>query len=519
MQENLTKKLKLIYLPILFTAGGYCVLYVFLNWLLFIKLHLFSEYEFVIDVIFSTVISWIPIIFYLKRRIKLLDIKKDESVDKVFNLMILIWLPVMFITVVSQNYLVRTTGKLTQLENINQITFQPSTLYYSLKTYYIDKSNIGIKTTFEETGKLSQFLDMKIYVTMPILESPKDSINSNCLAWLGTVYKEQISNKLDQNEKEQKYQNFYCQSLRKFSNTDFNNFVYLRGIGNSKDEDCFNQAVMESSKHNGNFNRVFLSVNEPFADRTGNTLIWLMIGFVLSALLWLFLTLRFKFDDEELKRFEEGKPKKETDMEDFWDFCKPKEGFFITPILIYINITVFIVMVFAGLGFISFNGIGLVKWGANFRPLTTDGQWWRLLTNIFLHGGLMHLFANMVGFIFVGIFLEPLLGKVRFLIIYLVIGIIASCGSIWWYESTVSVGASGAIFGLYGVFLSLLLTKVFTPDFSKMFLISTIFFIGFNLLMGLAGGIDNAAHISGLLSGFIVGLIIYPSLKKKDIYE
>ena len=222
---------------------------------------------------------------------------------------------------------------------------------------------------------------------------------------------------------------------------------------------------------------------------------------------------------QRAKLFEKGKPQKDTDLKEFWNSYKPQEGFFITPILIYINIAVFIVMVFVGMGFFSFNGEELVKWGANFRPLTTDGQWWRLLTNTFLHGGLMHLFANMVGFIFVGLFLEPLLGKGRFLIIYLVTGILASCGSIWWYEATVSVGASGAIFGLYGVFLSLLLTKVFPPDFSKVFLISILFFIGFNLLMGLTGGIDNAAHISGLLSGFIIGLIVYPSLKKQDIYE
>jgi rhomboid protease GluP len=125
----------------------------------------------------------------------------------------------------------------------------------------------------------------------------------------------------------------------------------------------------------------------------------------------------------------------------------------------------------------------------------------------------------MYGLLFVGIFLEPLLGKKKFIMVYLFTGIFASLTSIWWYEATVSVGASGAIFGLYGLFLALLLTKVFPSDFGKAFLTSTLVFIGFNLLMGFTGGIDNAAHIGGLLSGFTIGLFLSPKLKAKSTTE
>jgi rhomboid protease GluP len=101
-------------------------------------------------------------------------------------------------------------------------------------------------------------------------------------------------------------------------------------------------------------------------------------------------------------------------------------------------------MTFGGLGFISFKSQDLLNWGANYRPYITDGQWWRLLTSVFLHGGIMHLVANMYGLLFIGIFLEPLLGKTRYAIFYLLTGILASCASIWWHDATVSVGASGA---------------------------------------------------------------------------
>jgi membrane associated rhomboid family serine protease len=225
------------------------------------------------------------------------------------------------------------------------------------------------------------------------------------------------------------------------------------------------------------------------------------------------------FDETALAKFESGTVERPGNAKEELRFYLPREGFFITPIIIYLNILVFILMVFSGLGFISFNAGDLIPWGANYRPLTTNGEWWRLVTSTFLHGGIMHLLANMYGLLFVGIFLEPRLGKTKYAIIYLVTGILASITSLWWHKATVSVGASGAIFGLYGVFLALLATRIFPKAFSKAMLVSTLIFIGYNLLMGFAGGIDNAAHMGGLISGFIIGLGLAPQLKRDAPYN
>jgi membrane associated rhomboid family serine protease len=193
----------------------------------------------------------------------------------------------------------------------------------------------------------------------------------------------------------------------------------------------------------------------------------------------------------------------------------PMVGYYATPIIIDVNVLVFLTMVFAGLGIVSFKASELLHLGANFGPFVEQGQWWRLLTNTFLHGGLFHIVANMFGLIFVGLFLEPAIGTRRFAIIYLSTGILASIASIWWHAATVSVGASGAIFGMYGVFLALLLKKVFPSALNKAFLTSTLVFVGFNLVMGLAGGIDNAAHIGGLVSGFVIGLTMASTIKNE----
>ncbi len=198
-------------------------------------------------------------------------------------------------------------------------------------------------------------------------------------------------------------------------------------------------------------------------------------------------------------------------MKNILYFLTPHKKYFITPLIIYINTLVFISMVVMGLGFGNFSGESLLYWGANFKPLTIDhGQWWRLLTSTFLHGGILHIFFNMYGLISVGIFLEPVIGSIRYGLAYIATGLLASCASIWWHtHAVISVGASGAIFGLYGLFLVLLIKNVFTPEFKKIVLKNTLIFIGFSLAMGASGGIDNAAHIGGLLSGLIIGLLVY----------
>ena len=126
----------------------------------------------------------------------------------------------------------------------------------------------------------------------------------------------------------------------------------------------------------------------------------------------------------------------------------PSKGYTVTPVLIWVNIAVFVAMVISGVNFLEPDTQSLVKWGANFRPATLQNEWWRLITNVFLHIGLLHLLLNMYALMYIGLLLEPYLGKLRFLTAYLLTGIAASTASLWFHDQTVSAGASGAIFGM-----------------------------------------------------------------------
>ncbi len=194
----------------------------------------------------------------------------------------------------------------------------------------------------------------------------------------------------------------------------------------------------------------------------------------------------------------------------------PVKGYYITPLIIDINILVFLLMAISGVNVLLPNSENLLAWGANFRPITLAGQPWRLLTNCFLHIGIFHLLFNMYALLYIGILLEPRLGSWRFGITYIITGILASVASLYMHDMTISAGASGAIFGMYGVFLAMLTTNLIEKSRRKALLTSIAIFVGYNLLNGLKGGIDNAAHIGGLASGILMGYSFYPGLTKSE---
>ncbi|HEY0977019.1 MAG TPA: rhomboid family intramembrane serine protease [Flavobacteriales bacterium] len=194
----------------------------------------------------------------------------------------------------------------------------------------------------------------------------------------------------------------------------------------------------------------------------------------------------------------------------------PRKDFLATPLLLDISVLVYIAMVLSGVHFMQPTSEDLVMWGANWRNATLGGEWWRLLTCCFVHIGIIHLLLNMYALLMIGIHLEPLLGKWRMIALYVITGICASITSLWWHDNTVSAGASGAIFGLYGVFLALLFTDIIHKDVRKQLLSSIGLFVVYNLIYGLKGNVDNAAHLGGLLSGVVLGFTMYIALRKPE---
>ncbi len=171
-------------------------------------------------------------------------------------------------------------------------------------------------------------------------------------------------------------------------------------------------------------------------------------------------------------------------------------------------------MWFSGIGFASFSAKDLIPWGANYGPMVEQGEWWRLFTFMFVHGGIMHVLVNMYGLVLAGPMLESHLGRSKYVIAYICTGFCASVVSLWWNDGVVSVGASGAIFGLYGVVLTFWWSKrVFGESYKSLVHLVGIF-VGVSFLGMFKSGIDHAGHIGGLLSGMVVGLVFSCTLER-----
>ena len=179
----------------------------------------------------------------------------------------------------------------------------------------------------------------------------------------------------------------------------------------------------------------------------------------------------------------------------------------ITVALLIINCVIFACTVIGGAGLVNPDGAILVHWGTNFGPLTLHGQWWRLFTSMFLHFGIIHLAFNMWALWSLGLLTERLFGSVYFLVLYLFAGTSGSLLSLYWHPDLNSAGASGAIFGVMGGLLAFVLnpqTRV-PASIAAAQRNTGLIFIAYNLFFGLNAGIDNAAHIGGLIGGFAMG--------------
>lgn len=180
----------------------------------------------------------------------------------------------------------------------------------------------------------------------------------------------------------------------------------------------------------------------------------------------------------------------------------------VTPWLVAANVAVFVLIASQGGGWLVPNPRVILHWGSNFGPLTVSGEWWRLFTCMFIHFGLVHLTLNMWVLWIIGRPIERMFGSLNYVLLYVFAGLVASLSSIWWNPNVDSAGASGAIFGLLGGLLAFVLnpaTRVPATIAANQRRIAFAF-IAYNLFIGFTHhGIDNAAHLGGLISGFVMG--------------
>ncbi|MGH2943584.1 MAG: rhomboid family intramembrane serine protease [Solirubrobacteraceae bacterium] len=180
-------------------------------------------------------------------------------------------------------------------------------------------------------------------------------------------------------------------------------------------------------------------------------------------------------------------------------------------VLIALNVIAFVAMAASGGGLMSRGGGEVFSNGALFGPAVADGDWWRIVTAGFLHAGILHLAFNMYFLYFLGTLMEPEIGKLRFAIIYVVSLLGGSFGALLLSPDAVTVGASGAVFGLMGAAIIGMRARGIDPMQSG---------LGMTLLLNLGitfliPNISIGGHIGGLVAGGLVGYLMFEVAERR----
>lgn len=198
----------------------------------------------------------------------------------------------------------------------------------------------------------------------------------------------------------------------------------------------------------------------------------------------------------------------------FWLSQNPRLA---TNILIGLNVLAYLVLAFLSQNILSISQDALVAMGGQFNAYVAQGQFWRIFTAMFLHFDIMHIGLNMLSLFFIGPTVELFYGKWRYLVIYLVSGIVGGIATYYFSPlNTLAVGASGAIFGVFGAMGAFFIVnrRALGPA-ANMMIGQWVFWLLLNLAFGFSiAGIGIQDHIGGLITGLILGVLLLPPLRR-----
>jgi rhomboid protease GluP len=186
----------------------------------------------------------------------------------------------------------------------------------------------------------------------------------------------------------------------------------------------------------------------------------------------------------------------------------------VTPAILALSIAIFICMCF-GTGALG-DPATLIAWGGSVGPRTTNGEWWRLVTSLFVHAGVLRLLANVIGLVSVGFMLERLVGPVAFAVTYAAAGLMAGIAELSSHQIAVNSGASGAIFGVYGLLAASTMWGFYRPSPAtipraalKGLVPGAFVFLTVDVL---THGLHSGGRFAGFAAGFIAGVILAPAM-------
>lgn len=506
--NSLLLKLKLVYVPFVAVSIGAILFYGLFRWLFDFKLGLLPLKEDVFNIWIPGLLAPIAIFIWIRPRVRVLDLNRRGK-DGQYPFLLVLMFAMAFPIGASQFYLEETSFDLIALGEANELESFRKQKYFSLRSFQIDHKACAAYFEPSVSGRFNDSLSFGRYFVCPF----KGAEN----AWYGFRYHRTVDNNIDDEKKLAAYKDFIAYSDAEFASYDFYKLSYFEKVANSSTRDGYLEAANKGGS-SAELSKVIV-LERKFGDvnrRLESSFSWFWGTSLFFATLVFFMVLCQRLNDTELDSIAREEGPKNDDLSEVLSFLDPRGINGTGGMLVLLNVAVFVVLVFFGLDIASPTAKQLLEVGGNRRFEVLNGDYWRLFTSVFIHGGIMHLLMNLIGLVLGAMLLEGVLGRVKLIASYVVCGVLASVASIFWHESTVSVGASGAIFGLFGLVFVFAVTQIY-PVYARgpvwLFLVG---YVATGLLFGLLiPGIDNAAHIGGLVSGAFIGCVLVLVERKK----
>ena len=470
-----------------------------IRWLLEIKLAILPIQDIWLNFMFPLIFSYATVSIFLNKRIQILDIhskQKDHTGNFKLGMVTLVSIPL----IISQVYFSSASYDLNQVDSFAEIQHLKNEKFFKIDTFHVDQEKCSFYVTSKISGKYNDDLDFILYYACPFEEV-------NPSVFYGIKYSKRIDNDLTEVQKQTEYENFITGSQEKFNQVDFQKVEYFKRETYAKHGKDYAEAILKKYPNIKSEDQIILiPENDSFANRNDGTFKWFFIMLGVSFFVFSMMVAIPRLNQKGLKAFHNNKNLYESSFFFLANLLIPIGANKGLSLLLLCNCIVFLVMICLGVDFLYPSSQDLFRFGGETKESIMEGEYWRLFTAMFIHRGANHLFSNLVTLSIVGYFLEPVLRSFKFVILYLLCGVISGIASIYWYPVGVSIGASGAISGLFGLLVAFNLFKIFDEGMT-----GTIWMIFFTLLFitiffaFVMNNISHAAHLSGFISGFIIG--------------
>ncbi len=443
MKPNAIKVKLVLCLSVPLIALGFTALYSALDWLLVEQTGWISLDVEVVDLWIPGALAAVLAVTLVSPRISLLKLNEARNIPFLFTVVAIATIAIP--AVIAQLYIHAATGELVHVASADAIASEPRAKFYSADRICLDRNHAAAIPVIEPVGRNNENLSIALYLAVPLCSGGDVRIGIN--------YQQTIGNRLSDSEKGAQYRAFLKRSDAQFGAEDSSRYTYLERIGPSAALRNFNKALAKDGIAGSPI--LLVPHTDPFDQRAGDKLAWMARALAIGSLLWLAMVLIAPVDRRKLTHPEMIEKREEKEKILLRLFLVPSRKYWSLPLLLDANLLVYLAMVLSGAGVASFQTDDLIAWGGNYGPADHGLGLLRLFTSQFVHGGLWHIANNLYGLFFAGLFLAPVAANARLVFAYLLCGLGGSVASLFVRPVTVRVGASGSIFGLFGILLAL----------------------------------------------------------------